>query len=88
MRAVRQHRCCTHASVQVYFAVLRLGSRAANAAKTRPQAAHPRVMALSSMWVVQSMLQGQLLSQHAFKIPHIRSSVGSDMFYGKQQAGK
>jgi hypothetical protein len=45
-------------------------------------------MALSSMWVVQSMLQGQLLSQHAFKIPHIRSSVGSDMFYGKQQAGK
>ena len=54
-----------------------------------PQAAHPRVLAVSSMWVMQSMSQGQLLPQQAFKIPHMgssSSSLASDSFYGKSPA--
>ncbi len=47
------------------------------------QAAHPRVLVVSSMWVLQSMSQGKLLPQHPFKIPQIRSSISSDSFYGK-----
>ncbi len=47
------------------------------------QMAHPHVMAVSSMWVLQSMAQGKLLPQQAFMIPQIRSSISGDSFYGK-----
>lgn len=40
-------------------------------------------MAVSSIWVLQSMAQGTLLPQLPFKIPQIRSSISSDSFYGK-----
>jgi hypothetical protein len=47
------------------------------------QAAHPLVIAVSSMWVLQSMAQGELLPKEIFRVPQIRSSISSDSFYGK-----